>query len=112
MKFAIVALLFFTSLNSNEFVVDKKTVKIDYVDDILEVSGQILKCKNQFDLVSVNIEKELLGLFDLILKDKFELNEQNSKKVLQELQELDKSYKKYKTELENKLQSIQKKLKQ
>jgi hypothetical protein len=108
MKWKFFCLFFTFSICANLFVVEKKSVKIDYTDKILDLSGKILNVKNQFDIFNVNLEKELLSLFDVILRDKFKLNEQDSKKLLQELQDIQEEYKKYTKELENRLKSVKK----
>lgn len=115
MKKYLILLLCSTFLFSydkkNEFVVNKKSVKIDYTDKILNSAGQILKDKNKFDLLNVNLEKELLSLFDKVLQDKLKLSDEESKNLLKELEELNKIYKNFTVELNKKLSSVQKILK-
>ncbi|OGB83853.1 hypothetical protein A3F66_06510 [candidate division TM6 bacterium RIFCSPHIGHO2_12_FULL_32_22] len=104
----IFIILFSTYIFSNEFVISKKNSEPDLSDDILKVSADILKNKNSVDILTANIEKELLDLFNSIFRDKFK--SKDSRKILSELQQLNNNYKKIAADLNKNFNSIKKTL--
>ena len=106
----IFIILFSTYIFSNEFVISKKNSEPDLSEDILQISADILKNKNSLDILTANIEKELLDLFNSIFRDKFKKNSENSKKLLSALRELNDNYKKSVSDLNKSFNSIKKAL--
>src|SRR3990167_10353138 len=106
----IFIILFSTYILSNEFVISKKNSEPDLSEDILQISADILKNKNSLDILTANIEKELLDLFNSIFRDKFKKNSENSKKLLSALRELNDNYKKSVSDLNKSFNSIKKAL--
>src|SRR3990167_3316987 len=90
--------------------ISKKVSEPDLSEDILQISADILKNKNSLDILTANIEKELLDLFNSIFRDKFKKNSENSKKLLSALRELNDNYKKSVSDLNKSFNSIKKAL--